>query len=82
MNSNPNRDDDENDGSETPPFCPGCAHNEFQVLTKRPVNSPRVLELLVCDKCKTVLGVVPPAVDHLDAMIEELSKKIDSLQNR
>lgn len=41
-----------------PPYCPGCCHNEFDIVEMNPRNLHTNLSVLVCAKCSTLCGVL------------------------
>lgn len=40
------------------PYCPSCAHNEYEIMAIKPKNSQVSISVLVCVRCGTMCGVV------------------------
>lgn len=64
---------------ELDPACSSCATNEFSIIKIKPANGSRAVEVLACNKCGTVHGVVND-ISQLESAIEDLSSTINRLK--
>lgn len=49
---------DAEQGEPPRPYCPSCAHNEFEIIEIKPKNLQTNISVLACVNCGTLCGVL------------------------